>query len=364
MKSSVIAAVALFGLGACGAAPTHLAAIDDVNRVRSASAALEEAKLAPEAYAHAEQERDFALAAHASSDDVGAALHAERALAAYAHARIVARLARATAELAEAQKSLHDATTQEEAIEASRSSLDRDAAELEERIRVARDRMLPASSSGTTPDREAARVVAARSLAVQARLICAAAHMVSGDAEGLAEADLAVTSLEDRLAKAARPAPIDDAARSRAHCLDVLTRARRGAVGDTEASDSLLAELSGAGGWDPARDERGISITLHDSFQGPALTTSALEKLKNLGRVAAAHPLFGVQVVVHDAQAPAPNETTDAKRADAAVQALVRGGAVLARVRAELAGALAPIVEPTDARARGRNERLEIVFVL
>ena len=364
MRGLVATLAAAFALEACAAPPLRIASMDEVERVRSAAAAAEEKKIAPEAYAHAEQEREFAIAARASGDDVGATLHAERALAAYAHARIVARLARATTELAEAQKALDDATAQEQTLEASRATLDRDAEEIEQRIRVARDRVLPAPSSPTTPEREEARGVAARSLAMQARLLCAAAQMVSRDAPGLADADGAVTTLEGRLAKSPRPAPIDEASRSRARCLDVLTRARRGADHDAEAADSLLAELSAAGGLDPSRDERGVAVTLRDAFQGPSLTTTAREKLKDLGRVAAAHKLFGLQVVVHDARAAAQNDTTDAKRADAAVQALVDGGAAVSRVRAELAGAMAPVVDPNDAKERGRNERLEVVFIL
>ncbi|MGA7124178.1 MAG: hypothetical protein WBY94_29010 [Polyangiaceae bacterium] len=351
-------------VGGCGAPPLRVAAIEDMQRVRSASIGAEEVKLAPEAYAHAEQEDQLALAAHASSDDVAAKLHAEHAIAAYAHARIVVRLARAAIELADAQKKLEDANAEEKTLEASRAALDRDADELEGRLRIARERLLPASSAPTTPEREAARSVAARSLAMQARLLCSAARMVAHDAPGLVDADSGLATLEGRLAKSARPAPIDEASRSRAHCLDVLTRARRGADHDADAADGLLAELSAEGGWDPSRDERGVTVTLRDSFRGPALTTSAAERLKNLGRVAAAHKLFGVQVVVHDANAPAPGDTTDAKRADAAVHALIDGGAAAARVRSEFAGALAPVVDPADLKERVRNERLEVVFVL
>ena len=364
MRVSIAWLAAALALHGCGAPPLRLAAIDDVERARSAAAASDDITIAPEAYAHAERERSFALAAHAASDDVGAALHAERALAAYAHARVIARLARATAELAEAQKSLQDETSQEQALDASRAELDREAEELEKRLHVARERLVPASSAPASPEREAARSVAARSLAMQARLLCAAARMVAKDAAGLAEADGALTTLEGRLAKSVRPAPIDEAARARAHCLEALTRARRGADHDAEAADSLLAELSAAGGWDPSRDERGVAVTLRDSFQGPSLTPAAAERLKNLGRVAAAHKLFGVQVVVHNAKAAAPTDTTDAKRAEAAVNALVDGGAPASTVRSELAGALAPVVDPNDAKERGRNERLEVVFVL
>jgi hypothetical protein len=177
-----------------------------------------------------------------------------------------------------------------------------------------------------------------------------------------------VGKLEDRLAKGASPAPIDDAARARARCLDVLTRARRTTGDDAGAADTLLAELSASGSWAPARDERGVVVTLHDAFQGAALSTDATSRLKELGRVAAAHPGFAVQIVVHDAQPPArvaagAKDATDVKRADAATQALVSGGAASGKLQTELAGARAPLVDPADGRARGRNERLDVVFI-
>jgi outer membrane protein OmpA-like peptidoglycan-associated protein len=347
----------------CGGAPARLAALDDLERVRSAAGAREGARLAPEMYARAEQERALAQEAHASGDDVGAALHAQRAVASYDHALAVARLARATAELTDAQRSLDDATAQEQALETSRSRLERDAQELEDRARVTRQRLYPAPSATLTPEREAARMVAARSLATQARLLCAAARLAVADAPGLSDADGEVVALTERLAKGARPAPIDDAARARAQCLDVLTRGRRGANDGAGESDALLAELSAAGGWDPARDERGVTVTLHDAFRGAQLTDKATARLKELGRVAASHATFAVQVVVHDATGAALNDPMDPRRAEAAIQALVSGGAAAPRVRAELAGAQVPIVDPGDAKARARNERLEVVFV-
>jgi hypothetical protein len=347
----------------CAGAPRRLAVLDDVERVRAAAVTREELNVVPEAYARADLERDLARAAHASGDDVGATLHADRALAAYEHARAVARFARATLELADAQKSFGDATAEEASLDASRDRLDRDAQDLEKRILVARERLIPAQSAAAAPERDAARAVAARSLAAQARLLCGAARLALPDAQGLADAEREVAALNDRLAKGPEAAPIDDAAASRAHCLDALTRARRSGRYDAGAADSLLAELSAAGGWDPARDERGVTVTMREVFRGADLTSGAEAKLAELGRVAVAHPLFAVQVVIHDARPPAPGDRTDAQRADSVVKALVRAGAPAARVRAELAGALAPVVDPADAKARGRNERLEIVFV-
>jgi hypothetical protein len=366
-------AVGLAGLlsAACGSAPMRVAALDDVERVRAGADAQEGAKEAPEAYARAEQERRIAIDAHAAGDDVAATLHAQRALAAYTHALVVGRLARAAAEKADAQKALDDATTQAQTVDASRAQLEHDAQDLEQRLRVVRDRLMPAASAPAPGDREAARQIAVRSMAVEARLLCDAAKLVAADAAtsaGLTDAVADVGKLEDRLAKGASPAPIDDAARARARCLDVLTRARRTTGDDAGAADSLLAELSASGSWAPARDERGVVVTLHDAFQGAALSTDATSRLKELGRVAAAHPGFAVQIVVHDAQPPArvaagAKDPTDVKRADAATQALVSGGAASGKLQTELAGARAPLVDPADARARGRNERLDVVFI-
>lgn len=203
-----------------------------------------------------------------------------------------------------------------------------------------------------------------QSLSMQARLLCSAARLVAAQAPGLTDAEKEVASVAERLTKRPRPAPIDDAARARARCLEVLTRARRGGRDDATLADGLLAELSAAGGWDPVRDERGVVVTLREAFRGGELTEAGAQKLQELGRIAAAHPQFAVQVVVHDARAVGVDgDSADGKRAAAAVQALVRGGAAESRLHAELAGALLPVVDPSDPKVRARNERLEVVFV-
>lgn len=366
--------LALAGLPGCAATPMRVASLDEVERARTTDAAKDASVRAPEAYARAEQERAFARQAHASGDDVAANLHAERAMAAYGHAAAVARLSRAIADLADAQKALDDATAQEQTLAASRAKLDLEAQDLERRAEVARNRLLPAASGQAASDREAARLTAARSLAVEARLLCGAARLVGPATADLTDAQGEVDKVDARLnatpsappaaAKAgARAEIIDDAGLARAHCLDVLTRLRRAAGRDQGDADALLSELSASGGWDPTRDERGVVVTLRGAFQGGKLTDDAETKLESLGRVAAAHPGFGVQVVVHDAQAPAAKDATDAQRADAMVKALVTGGAATARVKAELAGARAPAVDPSDVRMRARNERVDVVFV-
>ena len=375
---TVMAALVTAG---CGASPVRVTALDDLERVRTSPAASEGGAHAPEVAARAEQERQFALDSHAAGDDAAASLHAERAIAAYGHAVVVGRLAVAIAEQADAQKALEDATAQEEALDATRDGLERETAELTRRAQILRERPLPAASASTTGDREIARVAAARALAMEARLLCGAARLVSTSAQtgaqtsapasaqtntpDLADAEGDIARVDAKLDPPPHartpPAPIDDAGAARARCLDVLTRARRPAGAAAGPADALLAELSAAGGWSPIRDERGVVVTLRGAFRGADLSDEGQAKLKLLGQVAAAHPGFAVQVVLHDAQPRSPADA-DTHRADATVKALVAAGAPPARVKAELAGVKAPLVAPTDPM-RSRNDRLDVVFV-
>jgi hypothetical protein len=363
----LVGVVALLGLAAplagCGATPMRVAALDDLERVRAAPLAQEGRADAPDAFARAEAMRALALQAHAAGDDTVAMIDADRAIAAYQRALVVVRLAKAATELADAQKSLDEATTEVHELDAQRTALDRDAAELEQRVQIAEQRLLPAESGPASASREAARAVEARSMVTEARLLCGAARLVASDANGLADAEAAGIKVQGALDKGVHPVPIDEAMRARVTCLDVLTRARRARGGDEGHGDLLLAELSATGKWDPSRDERGVVVTLHGVFRGTELAEGAAAKLEELGRVAAAHADCGVQVVVHDADAPAPKDDGDAKRAQAATKALVDGGAIATRIDTELAGNRAPVVDPADRKLRPRNERLEVVFV-
>jgi outer membrane protein OmpA-like peptidoglycan-associated protein len=104
-------------------------------------------------------------------------------------------------------------------------------------------------------------------------------------------------------------------------------------------------------------------VTVRGAFQGAKLTPEGEAKLASLGRVASAHPEFAVQVVLHDAESPSAKDDGDARRTAAVVKALLAGGAPAARVKAELAGTGAPLVDPSNAKLRSRNERLDVVFV-
>lgn len=373
-------AFALAGLVACGggAGSSRVRGVNDADSTRKGLLGKEAQTLAPQAFAVADEALRLAKEADAKGDSLAAELHAERAIAAYNDAIALARLARATQDEGAATESLARASERGQRYAADRKAIDREAEDLEKQLRIAREAQLPGPSGlATDAERERARLVATQALVTQARLLCSAARLVSAQAPGLPEAEIAVSTLEKQLSSGARTsAPIDPAARARASCLAALSKARRAAPTDADPTDALLAALSQAGvaakpagatapfDLAPARDERGVVVTLRGVWRGNGLTPEAESALKDLGRVAGAHPTFGVQVVVHDGAPPSAAETAaDQKRGEAASKALADGGAAAARIKVELAGARAPVVDPQDAKRRERNARLEIVFV-
>jgi hypothetical protein len=369
---AVILGAMIFGFG-CRTAPIRVASMDEVERIRITPAVKDLGTRGAEVFARAERERNLARAAHAAGDNVAATLHAEWAIAAYGHALAVARLSTAVADLGDAQGALDEATTQEQSLAVSRARLELEAADLERRARLAREQLLPSHDGDVADDREAADR-SAGSLRVEARLLCGAALLVAADAGALADAEGELSKLEGGLTngspksprgREARPGAIgmDEAGAARARCLNVLIRARR-SDGDVGAvADALLSELSASGGWDPTRDERGVVVTMRGALQGTKLTADGEAKLVSLGRVAGSHPRFALQIVLHDAQNPSAKDDGDTQRIAAIVKALLAGGAPAARLKAELAGTAAPIVDPNDPRLRARNERLDVVFV-
>ncbi|MCL2726648.1 MAG: hypothetical protein FWD69_19685 [Polyangiaceae bacterium] len=369
-------ALCIFSLSllACGGRSIISTRVADAEKVRGTLVGRDAQSMAPQAFAMADQELRLARDAAAGGDKTGAELHADRAVAAYAHATILARLSRATQDEASANEALARASEQIRRFSAQRTTLDRESSDLEKKIRIAREMEVPPSSGPADSERMRARLVAAQSLAMQARLLCSAARLVSPDAPGLAEADAAVESLEKDMETGKAKAPIDAAARVRAACLASLTKARRStATTSDDQGDALLGELSQSvaapttasrprSDLAPSRDERGVVVTLHGAFQGDVLSRDAEASVKELGRVSAAHPDFGVQVVIHDAHSP--SASGDKKHGEAVVRALVDGGAPSARVKVEQAGTRAPLVDLRDARGREHNARLEIVFVV
>jgi hypothetical protein len=414
-----IALPALALAGSLGCAPVPKPAVlADVEQVRGSAAARDARTHAPASVAHAEKLGREADAAFEAGDTAGAQILGERALAAYAHASAIARIARAEAALRESSALEARAKTELTGFDADQTRVLAEAEALELRLKVAVDAQPIVPSAAADPDREKARLAAARALSLQARLLCSAgrlllesaskpgapaatpeapkappaspqapaapagssppastaappaasAHQNQNLATRLEEATAMLAKLDADLA-AGGPAPIDQASRARAGCLAVLTSVRRAATPITKApgaGDALLAELSATGTWSPSRDDRGVTVTLRNLFKGEALTPAASSRLAELGRIAAAHPTFPVVVVLHQDKEPAKkgkdqrDERAQTARAELVVKALKAERAP--RVELVLAGAALPVVSPEGAD-RARNARVEVVFV-
>lgn len=363
----------LLALAAC-APPPRPPVLGDVEQVRAGTAALEAKDLAPAAYAHAEKLRGEAEAAYTAEDLAGAQILGEQALAAYAHAHATARIARADGQGEKARAELALAQAELAKIDADQVRVAAEVDALDLKIKVVRDAQPVVASNRADPDREAARLASARALAVQSRVLCAAARLLASDAAKDSEvgklsptidtATAAADALDAAVGPKATLAPIDQASRTRAACLSALTLVRRASSPVTVASgagDALLTTLSTAGSWSPSRDDRGVFVTLRNLFTGDALSTAGDSKIAEAAKVAVANPTFPIAVVIHHDKALAGKDEASLRaRADAVVAALKKGGAT--KVTAVVAGASAPVVDPAG-KDKARNARVELVFI-
>jgi len=369
-------------LSACAHTAVVSQSLADMERARAAPSVKEGSLLAPQVLAHAEEERSLARAADAQGDEVSADLHADRAHVAYERAVVMARLARATEALDTAKASLGKRLDEAQRLTAARVEFEKAAEGTAAELAIARDARVPVHVGPADATREKARVLAAISLSAQGHLLCGAARLLAHDA---AHDATSATRLEsaahdvDAVLESLTPArhagtsavvprgvdPIDSAARARAACLDALARTRRATAGGTASdADALLSALSARGGWAPSRDERGVVVTFRGAFKGTALVPEAERDLRELGRIAGAHASYPLQIVVHDATPPTTAElSADAARAEAARAALNAGGATAGASSVETMGAALPTTDPSDIATRGRNARLEVVFV-
>jgi outer membrane protein OmpA-like peptidoglycan-associated protein len=386
LRAGAIAAL-LITAAACAPVPRPLV-LGEVDAVRGGAAASEASSLAPGAFAAAEKIRKEANAAFIAGDNAGSQILGEHALAAYAHAAALARIARAEAGADAAQTSLAASKSDLGGLDADQVRLAAEADAFELKVRVARDAQPIEPSGRADPERERARTAAAKALALQARLLCGAARLLQGapataittgggagagpvpDPKQLEEATAALGKVEAQLGDGAKspagPAPIDEATRARAGCLAALTAIRRAATPVSRApgaGDALLTELSAMGTLSPSRDDRGVVVAFRGLFDGRgALVPAANARLAEIGKIAAAHPAFPVEVIVHnDKPVSAKDEAGQRARGEAvakAIAATARG----ARIETIVAGNAAPVVDPAGAD-RARNSRVEIVFV-
>ncbi|MBI4700015.1 MAG: hypothetical protein HY744_02425 [Deltaproteobacteria bacterium] len=332
----------------------------EVEQVRESMALREASRLAPTAYRHADRLRAAAKAALEAGDFAGAQILGERALAAYDQAVALSRVARAEEVRVAVEHDAQQAERDLGALEAQEQRLAADIAALEQRRAAARAVLEPPSAAD---GRLRAEAVAA--LRLQASLLCSAAALLvrsrpAPDA-GSPPAELAQAREElARLDGVAAPA-VDEAVRARAGCLRALTLVRRGAeqVGRAPGrGDVLLAALSDQGAGAPRRDDRGIVVTLRGVFEGDGLSATGRAELGRLATFGRDHRDFPMLVVVHQAAEPRGSERARWERRGAALAAALGAGPA----EIEVAGTVAPVLDPAGPY-RGRNERVEVVFV-
>lgn len=353
--------VLLLAAAGCGASPQRPSAMAQVDRVRSGQAAEEASRLAPQAYQAAEQLRRESEAAFDDGDRAAAAVLAEHALAAYSHADVLARVARGEKRLAEASEALEKKRAELAELDEEQRRVAAEADDLEMRARVARDAVPLADNEPASPERERARLDAARSMALEARLLCTAARLLDPQLDGLEALLARLARLDDQLSSSPKTTPIDEAIRTRSGCLALLSTARRPALREhpEESPGDALVAVLGEAGFEPHRDDRGVSVALRGVFEGNAVAASAKERLVALGQAAAQHPGSPLLVVVHRARGQATE--TDAAHGRRVAEILQGAGA--SRVDVETAGDAKPVVPTGRPAAASRNERIEVIFV-
>ena len=139
--------VAVAASGCAGAGSSSVGRVNEAERMRAGLRERDAQKLAPQAFAAADQELRLAKEAQAAGDATGAELHADRALATYNQAIALARLSRATEDEAVAREALARASEQAQKYAAQRKATDHEADDLEKKLRVAREAHSPEALS-------------------------------------------------------------------------------------------------------------------------------------------------------------------------------------------------------------------------
>jgi hypothetical protein len=355
---------ALLLISACASAPRP-ALLSQIDAIRDSDSARATRQLVPQADAKAEKLRADAEAAWPKGQTASSEILAERTLVAYSDARELGRIVRAEQRLLATTAEVHQAELTLQKLEATQKSAAAEAADLDARLRVEREAESIAGSKPSTPDREHARLVAAKTALSQARLLCVSARLLRGTApQPYADIDAALAEIdgvESKVAAKKLPAPIREAIAARSRCQQILTEQRRPAImanPTSEKPDQLFVELAQAG-FAPSRDDRGIVVTLGAAFAGNGIANQTLAKLTDLGHLAQAHAQAPILLVTHASTGePKPG---DLQRGEAAAARLKEAGAK--QIQVQCVGGRLPLAQGNDFGANSRNERLELIFV-
>jgi hypothetical protein len=318
-------------------------------------------ELAPQEFAHAVQLRERADTAYDDGDRASAEILAEHALAAFQHAGVQARMARARERIEQGRAQLLATESELVRVTEAQQATEARAKALELRVRVVRDAEPLEPVGVAAPARENARREAATSILEVARLLCLSARMLDSEQEDANRHAQQVDELERELAAHDGPAAIDRAMTLRAQCLRSLTLTRREArttAPETDPADLLLVQLKRALPEQfPIRDDRGVVIESSAIFDGKrtVLSETGVQLTQSLAAVAKANPAFPLLVVLHGPEALAE------ARIQSLSQSLSQAGAGAARIHSagrRVPSSIAPVKGSPVA-----DSRVEFVLV-
>jgi hypothetical protein len=347
------------------ASPPKPTILTEIDAIRDNGSTHQTRELVPQAAARAEKLRADAHAAWQKGQTASSEILGERAIVAYSDARELGRIVRVEQRVLETKAAVHEAELGLLKLEADQKKAAAEAADLEAQLRVEREAEIPADPKASTPDREQARLVAAKTAISQARLLCVSAKLLGGpDSPKGTEVTAALSEIDavqTKLATNKPPVSIRDAMGARSRCQLLLAEVRRPtrmSSPTSEKSDQLFVELAEAG-YAPSRDDRGIVVTFNDAFAGDGLDKKLLPKVADLGRLAQSHDQTPLLIVTHSKQGDP--KATDRQRGDAVAGKLREGG--VKNLQVEAVGGRLPIALDSDLGAARRNERLEVIFV-
>jgi hypothetical protein len=325
--------------------------LNELAAVAQGPSAQESKELVPQAYLRAEKLRQEAEAAADAGKNPVAEVKAERAIAAYERAQILARIVKAEQRLVAAKAQLTQAQTETLAIDARRITIAAELKNLDAQVQLEHETEAIAASKTASPEREASRKAIAQSTLTHARLLCVTAELLDADKAAIDAALKTSVELEAAVAKSSVPTPLNEIIKLRSRCLEQLTLARRPArlaAPNSETSDRLFLALSQLG-LTPVRDERGIVVTLP-----PQPTDSAVLDLARLATDNVQTPLL---IISHRMK----GEPSASDEPQALANRFTVAG--VKTVRALSAGARLPLESALNPAAAKLNERVEVVFV-
>jgi hypothetical protein len=353
-------------LQSCATLPRP-AALDVSARASEAPAISEARRLAPQAYAHAEQLRLDAERAFRSDTPKAAELIAKRSLVAYQRAEVQAQTVRAAQREANAKAEL--AAQRDRLVELGRrqTEIAAETRVLELKVKVARDAQPRLRLEPSSPKREAERRVAARAIATEAGLLCEAAHLLEPKRTSTAELLRTLQVQRDQAPRISAATALDESLDARSRCLAELAAVRRGASPDARAHllDEFQQQLSQAIPSGRAfRDDRGVVFALTPFDKSGQLTALGRQAVTQLAEASRSHAELPLQVVLHGVNAsrkpPAAGDPVE-PRAQALRGALAAAG--LPDIEPHVTVGYSPAPFAPQKSTNNSSDYVEFVFV-